>query len=311
MNLRIGEGPKKHGDWIHLRTPTEFRFSEALVYLTRSPEETLYRVQGDSQVIRLVELLSSRVFLKVACFEPGWLSVMVVGDHSPDIQGAAVQYICDWFDLHCNLASFYKLAQADKILAPLVTEFYGLRLIGVPDLFEALCWAVIGQQINLAFAYTLKRRFVQMFGISDTLDGEMYWLFPVPERIAQLHVADLQKLQMTRRKSEYIIGISREIVSGRLSKAELLRQGAEEAKRTLTGIRGVGDWTANYVAMRCLRDQSAFPVGDVGLQNAVKQRLGMDRKLTPAELVEIGINWIGWEAYATFYLWRSLQGMSA
>ncbi|MNE90575.1 DNA-3-methyladenine glycosylase [compost metagenome] len=58
--------------------------------------------------------------------------------------------------------------------------------------------------------------------------------------------------------------------------------------------------------MRCLRDTTAYPTGDVGLQNAVKFLTGMDRKPTPAELLELAVPWKGWEAYATFYLWRAL-----
>lgn len=310
MNMQLEQADETRGDFVRLRTPPEFYFSEALGYLTRSPEETLYRVE-DNRVIRLVSLLSRFVWLQVSCCEPRWLDVRVIGEQSKEMRNEAARYVCDWFDLNRNLVPFYELAHNDEILAPLVNEFYGLRLIGVPDLFEALCWAVIGQQINLTFAYTLKRRFVQTYGMSDTLHDEVYWLFPVPERIAQLEVSDLQKLQMTQRKSEYLIEIARKFVSGELSKAALLLQSAEEAKRTLIGIRGVGDWTASYVAMRCLRDDSAFPVGDVGLQNAVKQRLGMDRKPTITELKDIGKRWRGWEAYATFYLWRSLQGLSA
>jgi DNA-3-methyladenine glycosylase II len=74
----------------------------------------------------------------------------------------------------------------------------------------------------------------------------------------------------------------------------------------LVNIRGIGPWTANYVLMRCLRFPSAFPIDDVGLQNAIKHPLGRDKKPTKDEIMKFAGNWTNWESYATFYLWRFL-----
>src|SRR6185437_15663346 len=73
-------------------------------------------------------------------------------------------YLTEWFDMDTDLGPFYGLAAEDPLLKPLAERFRGLRNIGIPDLFEALCWGILGQQINLAFAYTLKKRFVETFG---------------------------------------------------------------------------------------------------------------------------------------------------
>ena len=78
------------------------------------------------------------------------------------------------------------------------------------------------------------------------------------------------------------------------------------AEKRLTAMRGIGPWTANYAIMRCLRLPDAFPIDDVGLHNAIKLQLGMERKPTKAELLELSRGWSGWEAYATFYLWKLL-----
>lgn len=71
-------------------------------------------------------------------------------------------------------------------------------------------------------------------------------------------------------------------------------------------IRGVGAWTADYVMMKCLHHPAAFPIADVGLHQAIKRQLGLERKPTIEEIEEMSTNWGGWQAYATFYLWRSL-----
>jgi DNA-3-methyladenine glycosylase II len=179
--------------------------------------------------------------------------------------------------------------------------------MGIPDLFEAVCWGIIGQQINLAFAYTLKRRFVETFGIQVQKKDIKCWLFPTAEAIASLSVSDLSALQMTTKKSEYLIGVAQLIVEGKLSKEMLLEaENFIAAEKMLVSIRGIGPWTANYVLMRCLRLPSAFPIDDVGLHNAIKSVLEMQQKPTVAEIRILSAGWTNWEAYATFYLWRVL-----
>ncbi len=178
--------------------------------------------------------------------------------------------------------------------------------MGVPDLFEAICWSILGQQINLPFAYQLKGRLVENYGQSYEWEGQTYWQFPEPAAIAKTTVEALFALKITRRKCEYLIGVAQAMLEGKLSKAKLLAErSAKAAEKTLVAQRGIGPWSANYVMMRCLRYPDAYPVGDAGLQNAVKRLLMMDRKPTEAELYELAKPWAGWEAYATFYLWAA------
>ncbi|WP_025696071.1 DNA-3-methyladenine glycosylase family protein, partial [Paenibacillus forsythiae] len=93
------------------------------------------------------------------------------------------RYVRDWFDLDRDLRPFYKLAAGDPLLGPLTERFRGLRIVGIPDLFEALCWAILGQQVNLAFAYKLKARLAEGYGESILRSGRRYHLFPAPERL--------------------------------------------------------------------------------------------------------------------------------
>lgn len=215
-------------------------------------------------------------------------------------------YIKEWFDLETDLKPFYRLGKKDQLLKGLVDEHYGYRIVGQPDLFESLVWAVIGQQINLQFAYTLKARFVEEYGDRVEFDETNYYLFPTPGRVSHLTEGELLSLQFSRQKAKYILLIAAAFETGEISKATLQGLSLSDAKERLTRIKGVGNWTANYAIMKTFRLPDAFPLEDVGLHNAIKVRMKLDQKPTIDEVKAIFEKYAGWEAYATLYLWRSL-----
>ncbi|MBD8497926.1 DNA-3-methyladenine glycosylase family protein [Paenibacillus arenosi] len=297
---------------ITLPLPTEFSFLENTKYLSNAPNECLIRID-DGRVYKAISLEQVPIIVEVSvgCEQENGLAVRLLGNNQAalceSVRDAAVRYVRDWFDLDTDLQPFYQLAKTDKLLSGSVDSFYGLRNMGIPDLFEALCWGIIGQQINLAFAYTLKRRFVEAFGQYVEHDGERYWLFPTPVDIASLQVEDITKLKMSTKKSEYLIGVAQLMVEGKLSKEQLLGIGDhKKIEKLLVQIRGIGPWTANYVLMRCLRIPTAFPIDDVGLHNAIKYVTGAEAKPTKVEILQLAEGWKNWESYATFYLWRLL-----
>lgn len=295
-------------DVIVITLPENFDMNANLGYLTREKNECMHEIENEiiSKVIAIGEI---RSLVQVSVNNNKQMVVQFLNDSRP-IQKwkreEIVKYIHEWFDLDNDLTLFYKMAKADPLLNMPAQKFYGLRVIGIPDLFEALCWGVLGQQINLAFAYSLKKQFVEGFGDSIEWNGKKYWVFPSYERIAQLTPADLADIKMTLKKSEYIIGIAKLMASEELSREKLMKMNFKDAEKTLINIRGIGPWTANYVLMRCLRFQTAFPIDDVGLINSIKLLRNMDRKPTKDEIKEISLPWKNWESYATFYLWRVL-----
>jgi len=295
-------------DTIRIPVPAEFDFAVNLDYLSRSPDESLYRIRG-GKLFKTIPVGTRTPLFEVSGEEPGFLLVRSLDDDRWDdsTERAVVRYVRDWFDLDNDLEPFYAMSRQDPILSDVVARLYGLRNMGIPDLFEALCWGIIGQQINLAFAYTLKRRFVETFGRQVRRGDVDCWLFPAPEQVAELSVEDITALKMTTKKAEYLIGVARLIAEGQLGKELLLQSGSfRDAEKKLVAIRGIGPWTANYVLMRCLRYPNAFPIDDVGLHNAIKSVLQMEQKPTPARIKELAVGWKNWEAYSTFYLWRVL-----
>ena len=290
---------------IDIPTPSIFNFEHILKHLNRSSQELLHYVEDD----RVWKWVSWKG-------ESGLISFAHAGDHfrvdlhthSEGLKDVLADYLSNWFDLDRDLESFYRVAREDGLLAPLTSSLHGLRVVGVHALFEALSWAIIGQQVNLSFAYTMKRRLIENYGQSMLYGDKTYWSFPEPQDVRQAKIEDLMELSISRRKAEYLIEVVSQMEAGELSKEGLLELGSpEQIEKKLCKIRGIGPWTANYVMLRCLRIPSAYPVGDAGLQNAVKQRLKMDRKPSYEELYSLAENWKGWEAYATFYLWNGLN----
>jgi DNA-3-methyladenine glycosylase II len=200
------------------------------------------------------------------------------------------------------------MAKSDAVLKHIADTYYGLRMVSIPDLFEAICWAVMGQHINLNFAYILKKRFVQSFGERFRIDGRIFYLFPTPEMIAKQTVSKFRQLQFTEKKSEYVIELAKKMKEKTLSKNTLLKKDSFKlVKKELMRLHGVGKWTAEYVCLRCLKDPAAFPVDDVGLQNAIKRQLCLSAKPSVDQIYQFSKRWKNWEAYATFYLWNSLM----
>ncbi|WP_042221095.1 DNA-3-methyladenine glycosylase family protein [Oceanobacillus manasiensis] len=288
--------------YMEAECPSNYQFDETLVFLKRSNQE-MHRVEGRI-VYKALKVDGSAILFSVT-EENDKLYIHVLKGKADSLTKESITvYVTKWFDLERDVAPFYQLAQQDPYLSKLVQQYSGLRIVGIPDLFEAFVWAIAGQQINLTFAYTLKRRFVEQFGEKLDWEGEAYWLFPEPEDLADCTIEMLRVLQFSSRKAEYILGIAEKMRDGSLQQA-LRENSYQELKKELLSIRGIGAWTADYVLMKCFRMQNAFPIADAGIHQALKQQLG--RKPTLEEIAKLARNWAGWEAYATIYLWRSLN----
>jgi DNA-3-methyladenine glycosylase II len=290
---------------IQLSVPKEFDFEMNLQFLKRSPRELLHHTEENS-VSKLLRVGDDRVLIRIRPGKEKLIIDLLSGDHSDATQQAVRSYVSEWFDLETDLKPFYKMASEDKLLQDLVKNFYGYRIIGQPDLFESIIWAVLGQQINLQFAYTLKQRFVEHYGEKLTVDDRSYYLFPQPSTVALIKDEALIPLQFSRQKSRYTITIAEAFASGEISKEKLSTLSLTEAKEALMKIKGIGNWTANYALMKTFRYPAAFPLEDAGVHNAIKNLKKMKSKPTLDQVKRVFKKYKGWEAYATLYLWKSL-----
>ncbi|SIN93062.1 DNA-3-methyladenine glycosylase family protein [Chitinophaga niabensis] len=280
-----------------------FSFAECLLFLNRSPRECLHHVKEQS-IYKLLAPEGIPVLLKIS--EDPAQQALVAEVLQGEVNESGTVYIRDflnkWMHLDGSMEGFYAFAAKDPLLAPLVRSFNGLRLIGIPDLFEAITWTITGQQINLSFAYTLKQRLVQTFGYAL----EDHYLYPHPAVIASLQPEDLTVMQFSRTKAEGIIRVAKLMAAGELTEEVLQQMPYEQARETLVAIKGIGNWSANYVLMKFAQHPQALPLEDAGLHNALRNQLNLAAKPALSEVKAFTQHWQNHAAYATFYCWRSL-----
>lgn len=285
--------------------PDEFSFELTLSFLNRSPRELLHRADHE-QVTKLLTWKDETILFRVSMGSSQLIVTFLQHEPSPEAREFVRNYVVDWLDLQTDLKPFYELASKDQLLKSLVTKFYGYRIVGQPDLYESLTWAVLGQQINLPFAYTLKQRFVENYGTKVDFEGTTYHLFPESKNVCLINAADLLKLQFSRQKSKYTINIAEAFVNGTIVPEKLRQLPLAEAKSELMKIKGIGNWTANYALMKSFRYPDAFPMEDAGVHNAIRNQLKLKEKPDLERIRRIFKKYKGWEAYATLYLWKSL-----
>jgi DNA-3-methyladenine glycosylase II len=163
--------------------------------------------------------------------------------------------------LELDLTPFIAFAQPDPVLAEAVRCFPGFRPPLAPDPFEALVSSITAQQVSLQSAFAVRSRFVERFGVPT----EHVVAFPTRDRVARATEEELTALGFSRRKAEYVLGIAR----AELDFEELATLPDDEVKARLTGLRGLGEWSADWFLARHLARPEAWPAGDLGLRKAV------------------------------------------
>lgn len=204
-----------------------------------------------------------------------------------------IERIRKMFDLNADWASIAQVLEADPELAGRIREQPGLRVPGCWDGFELATRAILGQQITVKGATTLAGRIARTLGKSIANAKDLTHLFPTPETLADARLTDLG---LTQRRAETIRIFARAVCDGKISFERLIDTDAFLAQ--LREIPGIGDWTAQYVAMRALGEPDALPTADLGLLRAlgVSTARGLERR---AEA------WRPWRSYATVYLWSA------
>lgn len=200
--------------------------------------------------------------------------------------------------LDVDLTLFYRRVAVDERLGPLVERFRGLKPPVIPTVFETLVSAIACQQLSLIAGMHLLARLSEAYGMA--LDGHR--AFPRPADLRRAQPSDLRAIGFSMRKSETILWLAEEIGAGRLDVEGLARLGTAEVIERLRALRGVGRWTAHYVALRALRRLDTFPTDDIGGQNKLQRLLDLPQRPDADETASILDRWRPYQGLVYFYL---------
>jgi len=219
-----------------------------------------------------------------------------------------VQRVREMLDLDAPVADIAAVLGTDKRLKKLLRDRPGIRVPGAWDGFELLVRAILGQQISVKAATTLAGRIAERYGdtadlppsLDDRKDGlKLSRVFPDATKLARVRFNDIG---LVTSRAETIRRVASTVASGAID-FESAQDPAEFCQK-LVKIRGIGDWTAQYVAMRALKHPDAFPASDLGLLKAIDSAGAGGA----AELLRRAESWRPWRAYAALLLWSSLSG---
>jgi DNA-3-methyladenine glycosylase II len=203
------------------------------------------------------------------------------------------------FDLDADLITMQRHLADDPLLARLIAERPGLRVPGTWDGLELAIRAVLGQQITVGAAIKLAGKLVTQYGAPLTSPrGGLTHVFP---EAAVLAAADLATLGMPKSRGRTLSGVAQALLDEPL----LFEPGRPGGVKRLLGLYGVGDWTAQYIALRQLREMDGLPNGDVGLINALAALEG--GPVTARDLLARAEGWRPYRGYAAQLLWTSLS----
>ncbi len=213
---------------------------------------------------------------------------------------AAVQRSRALLDLDSDPQGVAEALGEDPLLGALVREAPGRRVAGHVDGHELALRAVLGQQVSLGGASTLAGRLVASCGepLERPLGGVTH-LFPSAQTLTE---ADPATFAMPQGRRRALLALAGALANGELALDAGARR--EETRDQLLALPGIGPWTAEYIAMRALRDPDAFLSGDLGVRHAL-QALGHDGR--PAATERLAERWRPYRAYAVQHLWASLD----
>jgi DNA-3-methyladenine glycosylase II len=219
-----------------------------------------------------------------------------------DMQGARVK-LRRMLSIDKDNTPFYRFAQSDRALWPLIDSLRGLRNILAESLFEALALTIIEQQITLAAAQKGERWLVERCGQYVVHEGRRYYTFPQPAAIAEMTPDELKPLKITNRRSALLIEVARQQSIGEIDLEALRDIPPQQAYDELMRIKGVGHWTATWTLIRATGHHGYVFHNDVALQAAVNfYYFGLKGRASPQVVDEVFARYGDYAGLAAYYV---------
>jgi len=188
------------------------------------------------------------------------------------------------------------LKRADPILAAIIERVGAFRMNYDDPGFASLAEAIVYQQLHGKAAATIFKRVTDLTGLPLT-----------PEGILKLSEAQLRGAGLSKQKLSYLRDLAAKAASGEVDFARLPELSDEEVVKELTKIKGVGVWTSHMFLMFSLRRPNVLPVGDLGIQMAIRKYYRKRKLPKPAQMEKIAKAWEPYRSVACWYLWKSMD----
>lgn len=301
---------------VELFPKPPYDFALALRYLATSPSAVLEDVSEEGVYRRALSIDNINALVTVhskGTVSAPHLLVSVGADTEsgnsapPAVMNEVVARVRAIFSVDDDSERFELSCSRDPVFAELIRRYTGLRPVLIAEPYEALLWAIIGQQVNVTFARKLKLALTERCGRSLILNGRKYLMLPRPQDVASLGEETLRGMQFSRQKTAYILEASRAVIEGEIDFEAMRAMPYDEAVGRLTRFHGIGRWTAEYVLMRGLGARDSIPAADLGLRAIIGRYYGLERTASESEVREIAANWEGYRGWASFYWWFQLQ----
>jgi DNA-3-methyladenine glycosylase II len=240
------------------------------------------------------------------------VEVMRRGADAPASRAAAQRILHRVLGTGVEVRPFYRALRADPWLAEPIRRFRGLRVAGTPSLWEAIVTAVLSQQIQLSFAYSIRRELALELGRRARFDGETFVAFPAPRAIARVGERELRRFRLSRGKARALSAVAQAFLNGTFSEEEIAALDEEESVERLTSLPGVGRWTAEIALLRGLGRQDSFPAADLGVIAYLAQGLlGRKRRASETEMRAFAERWRPHRGLALVYAYAELARRKA
>ena len=287
---------------LTLDLPPGYRTQDVLAFHSRDAEGIAEQVTA-SGLRKGVLLGGTPVLLEVEFgLEAARCTVDADGDITPELHAQAREALLNILGLRIDPAAFAEFARNDPALGPVVGRQPGLRIVQSATVFEALTWAIIGQQINLPFAISLRRTFIQLAGRAHS-DG--LWCYPEAADVARLALEDLTSRKFSRSKAETLLRLAQLVAEGKLA-LERERPVAEVVQELLA-VKGIGPWTVNYALLRGYGYPDCSLEGDVAIRTAFHRLLGGEARPDIPAAQRLLARYAPHRTMAAAYLWASLN----
>jgi len=281
---------------FQISLPQGYRPGEVLAYHARDPEGLTERSSGN-QIWKALTTADGPVVLQLT-LGSHHVSVQVNSEHKIGLEAMAALHS----DALHMLGLVIRIDQFERKHAAFVKPRLGLRLPLIPRGFDALCWAITGQQINLAFATALRRALI---GLAGEKVGHMI-THPTALALANFTVPALAALRYSGSKARYLIDAAGAVAKGELDIENLTLGSAVAAQEALLAQRGVGIWTARYVLMRRGFADSA-PVGDSALATALQRLHDLPERPDAQDTERLMSRFAPNRSLASMHLWTLLK----